>query len=1244
MSSQQISEQTKIENFAPQKGNLQIPNCVEKRNGEKEKISFDKILWRIEQLSVDLNVNPIELAQEVIAGLYDGIKTSDIDRLSAEIAHQKITIHPDWDNLAARIAVSNHHKETMEPFSTVMWQLHQHGTLNDEYYEMVEKNAALLDDTCDYSRDYTQTYHGFKTFEKSYGLRIKEKTKDQNICEDDNGIVYERWQHTLMRTAVWIHLNNIHKAIETYHMMSKKKFIHATPTLFNSGTRTPQGSSCFLVAMKEEEDDEHGDSISKIYDTLKNVALISKSAGGIGLSVSNVRARGSPIGSTGRGSMGIVPMLKNFEQTARYVDQGRKRKGAIACFCQNTEIVTINNGVKKIQEIKVGDLVVTHKNRIKPVSQLHINPLGDRKIYKLVVERNKEVYVTGNHRFWSFYTKKYKNEKLSLGWNNIEQLKKIMDNPETKRQTCYIAIPSGTGINNSISHKIDVFDYKDILEDEDHKLRTLDSNNVMRLTLSLKKNGKNNISHSQSVHRIWNITTDLANLFGIWLGDGCIIKDNVRGIVRGIGITVDKSNKKEIDFIKMVYRKTFGTNVTTDISKTSNCVTIRVNSGIVGMIFHELFGSYFNRKCLPDIIFSWPKILVESLIGGLVTSDGHIAKIKCNATLQLSNKTLINQLYHLGRINNIAISFVKYKRGKGMTCEPYSMSIPLNKNILNQTRKFYTDDRIERCHAKIDANKNMNKNFLKIHDIIETDRKDEYVYTLGVEDDHSYTVEGLLAENCYLEPWHADIFEFLELKKNTGAEELRARDLHLALWIPDLFMKRVKEDGKWSLMCPYFAPELYKTHGKEFEEHYERYEREGQFKRQVKARELWCKILEAQIENGEPYMLYKDQCNAKSNQQNLGTIRSSNLCAEIILYSDNNESAVCNLASIALPSYIDILEDGTNNYNFDELAKAVRIVTLNLNNVIDRNFYPTPETKRSNFRHRPIGMGVQGLANTFIEMRYPFDSEEAKQLNKEIFETMYYAALSASCKLAKKYGPYETFAGSPASKGVLQFDMWDDVTVTDRWNWIKLRNNIKKYGLRNSVLLSLMPTASTSQLLGFNECFEPFTSNMYARNTSAGTYKVVNKEMVLDLIKLGLWSEKMKNRILVEDGSIQNIPEIPQYLKDLYKTAWDLSQRVLIDLAADRAPFICQTQSSNYWMKYPDDNSLTSLHFYAWEKGLKTGIYYLRTSAALEAQQVTIDPASVSTNTETEERKVEQIIPEEGMVCYKEEGCVSCGS
>lgn len=453
----------------------------------------------------------------------------------------------------------------------------------------------------------------------------------------------------------------------------------------------------------------------------------------------------------------------------------------------------------------------------------------------------------------------------------------------------------------------------------------------------------------------------------------------------------------------------------------------------------------------------------------------------------------------------------------------------------------------------------------------------------------------------YLEPWHADIFEFLELKKNHGKEELRARDLFYALWIPDLFMKRVKEEGEWSLFCPNEAPGLSDCHGIQFELLYAKYEEEGRARRTIPARELWTAILESQIETGTPYMLYKDAANEKSNQKNLGTIKSSNLCTEIIEYTAPDEVAVCNLASIALPRFVT-----NGQFDHQKLFEITYVATRNLNRIIDVNYYPIEEAKNSNMRHRPIGLGVQGLADTFILMRYPFESEEARRLNREIFETIYYAAMTASKDLAKVEGPYSTFEGSPVSQGIFQFDMWN-VTPTDRWEWDVLREEVKKYGVRNSLLLAPMPTASTSQILGNNECFEPYTSNIYSRRVLSGEFIVVNKHLLMDLVRLGLWNNDMKNKIIAANGSVQGIAEIPAEIKELYKTVWEIKQRTIIDMASDRGAYICQSQSLNLFIAEPNFAKLTSMHFYGWEKGLKTGMYYLRTKPAATAIKFTVD-------------------------------------
>ena len=752
---------------------------VIKRDGRKEPMMFDKITARVRKLCYGLNtlVDPVKVAMRVIEGLYDGVTTSELDNLAAEIAATLTTAHPDYAKLAARISVSNLHKNTKKSFSETMKDLYEYVNprtgkkaplLSDEVYKVISENADKLDSTIIYNRDFGYDYFGFKTLERSYLLKL-------------NGQIAERPQHMLMRVAVGIHLDDLDSVIETYELMSKKYFTHATPTLFNSGTPKPQMSSCFLLAMRE-------DSIDGIYDTLKQTAKISQSAGGIGLSIHNIRATGSYIAGTNGTSNGIVPMLRVFNDTARYVDQGGgKRKGSFA---------------------------------------------------------------------------------------------------------------------------------------------------------------------------------------------------------------------------------------------------------------------------------------------------------------------------------------------------------------------------------------------------------------------------------IYVEPWHADIFDFLELKKNHGKEEMRARDLFYAMWIPDLFMKRVEADAEWTLMCPNECPGLFETHSEEFDALYTKYEKEGKGRKSVKARELWEKILESQIETGTPYMLYKDAANRKSNQKNLGTIRSSNLCTEILEYTSKDEVAVCNLASIALPMFV-------KNGEFDhrELFKVTKRVTKNLNRVIDRNFYPVKEAENSNMRHRPIGLGVQGLADAFILLRLPFTSDEAKKLNQEIFETLYFAAVTASMEEAKTEGPYSTYKGSPMSEGEFQHNLWGikDEELSGRWDWAKLKANVEKHGVRNSLLVAPMPTASTSQILGNNECFEPYTSNIYTRRVLSGEFIVVNKHLLEDLVQLGLWNESLKQELMRANGSIQHIDGIPEDIKELYKTVWELSMKDIIDMARHRGYFIDQSQSLNLFMENANFSKLTSMHFYAWKSGLKTGMYYLRTKAAVDAIKFTLD-------------------------------------
>ncbi|KAF7287903.1 ribonucleoside-diphosphate reductase large subunit-like [Rhynchophorus ferrugineus] len=762
---------------------------VIKRSGKQEDVHFDKITSRIQKLCYGLNmdfIDPSSITLKVVSGLYPGVTTLELDTLAAETAAAMTINHPDYAIVAARIAISNLHKATKKHFSEVVEDLYNMVNnktkihtpmISDYHYGIIMKNADRLNSCIIYDRDFSYSYFGFKTLERSYLLKI-------------NGKIVERPQHMLMRVAIGIHGEDIDAAIQTYNLLSEKYFTHASPTLFNAATPKPQLSSCFLLTVPE-------DSLEGIYRCLTQCAFISKTAGGIGVNMHNVRAKGSYVAGTNDESKGLVPLLRVFNTTAQYVDQGgNKRPGAFA---------------------------------------------------------------------------------------------------------------------------------------------------------------------------------------------------------------------------------------------------------------------------------------------------------------------------------------------------------------------------------------------------------------------------------VYLEPWHADIFDFLNLKKNTGKDELRARELFYALWIPDLFMRRVESDGVWSLMCPHQSPGLSECYGEEFEELYQKYESEKRFIRQVRAQELWRAIIASQVETGTPYMLYKDACNKKSNQKNLGTIKSSNLCTEIVEYTSPDEIAVCNLASIAVNMFVS---SDRKTFDFEKLKEIAKVVTKNLDKIIDVNYYPVEEARNSNMRNRPIGIGIQGLADAFILLRMPFDSEPAALLNKQIFETLYYGALEASCELAEKQGTYPTYEGSPVSQGILQYDMWN-VTPTNLWDWAALKEKIAKHGVRNSLLLAPMPTASTAQILGNNEGIEPYTSNVYTRRVLSGEFQIVNQHLLKDLTDLGLWDDCMKNQILVNRGSIQNIPGIPEDIKAIYKTVWEISQKVIINMAADRGAFIDQSQSLNIHIEKANYGVLTSMHFYGWKKGLKTGMYYLRTKPAANPIQFTVDKSKLLVNSDS---------------------------
>lgn len=1071
MASYNIMTSPSIHSFMPV---IDTEMNVTKRNGELETVSFDKILQRIKRQGkeVGIKVNYTALAMKVIDQLFDGISTTKIDELSAEQCASMASVHYDYNTLAGRIIVSSHQKNTTESFSKVMEELYaftdklgKHTTLvSDELIGVVRKYKDILDDLCDYSRDFLIDYFGFKTLDRAYLMKI-------------NGKSVERPQHMWLRVAIGIHGYQIDNIIETYDLMSQKYFTHATPTLFNAGTPRPQLSSCFLIAMEN-------DSIEGIYNTLKDCALISKHAGGIGLHIHNIRATGSHIRGTNGTSNGIVPMLRVFNNTAKYVDQ---------CVHPDTIIYT-TQGPIKIKKCITGETEI-------------FNLTGQSEVIKDVLEHSydgliREIYVdgattplkiTGEHPVYVIKTDTETPDwidakDISVGDQILTvQPKFTKDIASISEADCYIY-----GILLRYGKITDtLYEITDIPTEEVFTY----IKNYLRLRAVEFTESTNTIQWKPAIHLPFR-RSDLYNSLGL-----------TEIHYRWLNLPVEKSR-------------------------------------------HILAGILYTKKEFPfDIrrIFPFIKYIAMRM--------GHIVN------LDLIKKPTIMSTLIRGVITTPADGF-------------------LRQTVVDVRESKYTG----------------------------------FLYDLQMEAQHDYLLEYGLVHNgggrrngsfaIYLEPWHADIEVFLQMRKNTGDEELKARDLFYALWIPDLFMERVKSNGKWTLMCPDECPGLADVHNDAFKTLYESYEQAGKGKSTLNARDLWFRILDAQMETGTPYILFKDAANKKSNQQNLGTIKSSNLCSEIVQYSNENETAVCNLASIGLPTFVRT--DKTIDY--EKLHEVAKVVTKNLNNIININYYPTEKTRTSNMRHRPIGIGVQGLADVFFLMGHAFLSNEAREINRFIFETIYHGALEASCELAESLGAYETFQGSPASQGILQFDLWGVNPGSNRYDWDSLKEQIKKHGLRNSLLLAPMPTASTSQILGFNECIEPITSNIYSRRTIAGEFIQANKYLMEELIGLGLWNEKIKNNIISNHGSIQQIELIPPEIKDKYKTVWELQMRGLIDMSADRGAFICQSQSLNLWLEDPNYNTLTAMHFYSWQKGLKTGIYYLRRRGKHQAQQFTIEP------------------------------------
>jgi len=1103
----------------------------------------------MQKIAKGLEVQPDSIAQKVLAQIYDGVKTSELDELAAQLAASLSTLHPDYAILACRLTVSNHQKNTDENFTKVIKAL-SHQTLDhtgtdfryvsEDLEAVVDLYGKEIDARIHYERDYDFDYFGFKTLERSY------------LLKDTKGRILERPQHMWMRVALglWTSgakttLEELTQAFNTYDLMSTKVYTHATPTLFNAGTPRPQLSSCFLMAMTD-------DSIAGIYKSLGDCAAISKYAGGIGLHVHNVRARGSVIRGTNGTSNGLVPMLRVFNNTARYVDQ---------CFTPDTIIYTLA-GPKAIEDVSVSDKVLTSNGTYETVRLPIRHSATDAPILEF-------------------------------------QLKNAIYPVRTTPEHQILALKGQTkGLNfDVIRNRLD----KNLAKAEFSDAKDLLNGDFLVFPIPTYEND------------ICSLTEEDCRFYGILLGDGHISS-------AASGVCLNTTTKAKTSEFVIEYLQARGVTPNVYIEDLTERIKWSTTSPGFKFVRAQLYDENKQKRVDPNFLHL-PVPKIKQILRGIIETDGCIGTKEIS--IELSSYPLIEAIrYMLLRIGSLCSGYERNRVGETSTTREIMTTLPtavLRVPRTPEILEMFPNAPEGEYTTYLRHGTNL---YSRIQDITETTYTG-ILHDFEIEGPHDYTVAHLgVAHNgggkrngsfaIYLEPWHADVDDFLKLKNNTGAEEERARDLFYALWIPDLFMKRVEADADWTLFCPNEAPGLSDVWGDAFEELYTRYEKEGRGRKTVSAQKLWFKVLDCQMETGTPYLLYKDAANRKSNQQNLGTIKSSNLCTEIMEFSSPEETAVCNLASLALPAFCN---KETKVFDFARLRSVTKSVVRALNRVIDINFYPTPETRRSNMRHRPIGLGVQGLADVFAILRMPWESDEAARMNQLIFEHMYFAAVEISAEMAAETGAYETFKGSPASESRLQPDLWNLKPITETENtldWIGLRAMAAR-GLKNSLLIAPMPTASTSQILGYTECFEPMTTNIYARRTLAGEFVVINRYLMEDLMSRGLWSQEMKQKIIGLNGSIQGLPEIPEDVQALYKTAWEIKQRTLIDMAAARGPFICQSQSLNLFLENPNYAKLTSMHFYGWKAGLKTGCYYLRTKAPVMAQKFTIDPTLLVT-------------------------------
>jgi ribonucleotide reductase alpha subunit len=1309
---------------------------VIKRNGQREPMRYDKITDRNVELANGLNVDVAKLSQAVIQSLKDGMTTEEIDQLSAETAFYMSTYEPDFDILSARIAVSNLHKTTSSHYGDICQSLFKEGLFHKDLNEFVQTHANRIQAALDFSKDYEYNYFGFKTLERAYLLRIGKR-------------IVERPQHMLMRVSVCIHgprdgqHGNIDKIIDCYKLMSRGLFTHASPTLFNAGSNREQLLSCFLIHMK--------DDLRHIYETNLRCGMISKHAGGIGIDITSVRAKGSLIKSTNGKSDGIVPMIQMFNASCRYANQ---------CFVPET-IVYTKNGQRQIQDVIIGDEVITMDGTFKSVANIIRNEFSGELLSIRTMYSFEEVRVTKVHQIYVL-----RNQTKNTNFDVIKnRLNKNIIKPE-------FASAEDLNINDMIGYPLPI-----LLENDQYD----------------------------------TLGNDFFRFYGIMLGDGHICRNRQEA-----GITVNETSKINTLLFIRSYLK--NKNIHFWETTGQNCINIKWTSSSFNIRYDDMYDDTHSKR-VHDKYTNISRPHIIHLVKGLLETDGsNLKEVYFTST---SYKLVHNIRYFLNMLGIMSSGFIKDERGKTheirpgefITNQKISYIVRISKHpILNEI----VNVAVPGMFCKYFVHNNI------VWSRIKSITPSEYngsVYDLSIIDNNNYVVASLgLVHNSgkrkgsfamYLQPWHPDIFEFLGLRLNVPPEELRARDVFLALWIPDIFMKRVEEDGMWSLICPSTEPRLCETYGEEFEQIYLQCEKEKKYNKQVPAREVWKSILYSQIETGMPYMLYKDAINRKSMQKNIGIIRSSNLCvhgdtqlitkngrvpikdlagketeiwngfewtkvtpsltgsnqklihfifsngsdvmmtpyhniplldgnidegrsgtrmikasdaspgdmltwwinikerstrkdgtiewdkklvmdvsishieevpgehdtycftdakrglgvfngvllgncAEIVEYTDGESIANCTLSSISLPKMVETTS-GKPSINWELLGQTVEQVVENLDLIIDLNYYPVEEAKKNNLSYRPIGLGCQGLADVFCLFHCTWGSEIGRWISRILSEVIYYHALKKSAQLAQQKGSYSAFEGSPISQGKLQYHLWNEVDKTDNilpWtssdhpmrkqcpegftfptlDWSSLIEDCKK-GMRNSLLVCQMPTASTSQILGNNEALEPFTSNIYTRSVLSGDFVIVNKYLYRDLKSIGLWNKDIVDQILEGDGSIQHIEQIPQDIRDIYKTVWEISQRTIIDLAAERGPFIDQTQSMNLFMNHPTNSKLSSMHMHAWKLGLKTGMYYLRSTAAKKAVQFSILKESKS--------KTPEIAPKKKIVCT-DEICTVC--